>query len=80
MKLIKTLAAAALMTTMAMGSAQALTVKDVTSSTNVRITVQNGVATLFGNVESSFDKELVARQARKIDGVERINNLLTFSN
>lgn len=80
MKLIKTLAAATLMTTMAMGSAQALTVKDVTSSTNVRITVQNGVATLFGNVESSFDKELVARQARKIDGVERINNLLTFSN
>ena len=80
MKLIKTLAVATLMTTMAMGSAQALTVKDVTSSTNVRITVQNGVATLFGNVESSFDKELVARQARKIDGVERINNLLTFSN
>jgi len=80
MKLIKTLAAATLMTIMAMGSAQALTVKDVTSSTNVRITVQNGVATLFGNVESSFDKELVARQARKIDGVERINNLLTFSN
>ena len=80
MKLIKTLAAATLMTTMVMGSAQALTVKDVTSSTNVRITVQNGVATLFGNVESSFDKELVARQARKIDGVERINNLLTFSN
>ena len=80
MKLIKTLAAATLMTTMAMGSAQALTVKDVTSSTNVRVTVQNGVATLFGNVESSFDKELVARQARKIDGVERVNNLLTFSN
>jgi len=67
-------------TTFAMGSAQALTVKDVTSSTNVRITIENGVATLFGNVESSFDRDLVARQAKKIEGVERINNLLTFSN
>jgi len=80
MKMIKTLAAATLLTVFAMSSAQALTVKDVTSSANVRITVNNGVATLFGNVESSFNKELVARQARKIEGVERIHNLLTFSN
>jgi len=80
MKMIKTLVAATLITMFAIGSAQALTVKDVTSSTNVRITVNNGVATLFGNVESSFDRDLVARQAKKIDGVERVNNLLTFSN
>ena len=80
MKMIKTLTAATLLTVFAMGSAQALTVKDVTSSTNVRITINNGVATLFGNVESSFDKHLVAQQAKKIEGVTRINNLLTFTN
>ena len=39
----------------------------------------NGVATLSGNVESAFDRELVERQARKIDGVHRIINLITFS-
>jgi len=80
MKTIKTLVAATLLTVFAIGSAQALTVRDVTSSANVRITISNGVATIFGNVESSFDKELVARQAKQIEGVERINNLLTFSN
>lgn len=80
MKMIKTLVAATLITTFAIGSAQALTVRDVTSSANVRIKVENGVATLWGNVESSFDRELVARQAKKIDGVERVNNLITFSN
>ena len=80
MKMIKTLVAATLLTVFAMGSAQALTVKDVTSSTNVRITINNVVATLFGNVESSFDKHLVAQQAKKIEGVTRINNLLTFTN
>lgn len=80
MKMIKTLIATALIATFALGSAHALTVRDVTSSANVRIKVENGVATIWGNVESSFDRELVARQAKKIEGVERINNLLTFSN
>jgi len=80
MKTIKTLIAATLLTSFAMGSANALTVQDVTSSANVRVQVENGVATIFGNVESGFDKQLVAQQAKKIEGVERVRNLLTFSN
>jgi len=80
MKTIKTLIAATLLTSFAMGSANALTIQDVTSSTNVRVQVQNGVATIFGNVESGFDKQLVAQQTKKIEGVDRVRNLLKFSN
>ena len=79
MKFIKILAAAVLLSTFAMGSANAMYLGDVTSSANVRYCVVNGVATLSGNVESAFDRELVERQARKIDGVHRIINLITFS-
>jgi len=80
MKLIKTLIAASILSLAAVGSASAITVSDVTSSANVRITVENGVATLFGHVDSSFERYQVGQAAKKIDGVDRVRNLLLFSN
>ena len=79
MKFIKTLVASTLLSLFVMGSANAMYIGDVTSSTNVRFCVANGVATLSGNVESAFDRELVERQARKVAGVKRVINLITFS-
>jgi len=62
-----------------MGSAHARYIGDVTSSTNVNIRIDNGVATLWGNVESGLDRVLVERQAKKIEGVHCVRNLITFS-
>jgi len=51
------------------------------SSTNINYTIdQNGVATLFGNVENSYERFEATRLARELRGVEKVNNLLTFSN
>ena len=51
-----------------------------TSSTNVNISVKDGVATLFGSVDNGFEKRLVANAAAKIEGVDSVRNLITFSN
>ena len=81
MKIIKSLAAATVLSVFAIGSASAITLDQVTSSTNLNITIDsNGVATLFGNVDSSFEKYQAAQAAAKIEGVESVRNLLTFSN
>lgn len=64
------------------GSASAMTPKTLTgvsSSTNVNVTVKDGIATLFGTVDSSFERVQAANAAAKLDGVERVRNLLTFS-
>lgn len=51
------------------------------SSTNINYTIdQNGVATLFGNVEDSYERFEATRLASELRGVEKVNNLLTFSN
>ena len=51
------------------------------SSTNINYTIdRNGVATLFGNVENSYERFEATRLARELRGVEKVNNLLTFSN
>ena len=80
MKMIKTLVAATVLSAFAIGSASAITIDDVSSSTNVNVTVKNGVATLFGNVDSNFEKQQAAQAAAKIEGVDSVRNLLTFSN
>ena len=80
MKMIKSLVAATFLATVAFGSAHAITIDDATSSANVNITVVNGVATLFGNVDSQFESIQAANAAAKIDGVESVRNLLVFSN
>ncbi len=80
MKMIKTLAAATVLATVAFGSTNAITLDNVSSSTNLNVTVNNGVATLFGNVDSQFESVQAERAAAKIDGVESVRNLLNFSN
>ena len=52
-----------------------LTSKDVHAS-NVNVDTVNGVVTLHGTVESADEKARAAEEARKIDGVKEVRNLL----
>ncbi len=80
MKMIKSLVAAAILSTAAVGVASAaITVDQITSSADVRVVVKDGVATLTGNVESNFDRVRVGKAAAKIDGVTEVRNLIFFS-
>ena len=76
--MLKVFVTATLISILAMGSASALTVRDVTSSVGVRVTVKDGVATLYGHVDSNYEKFQAARAASQIEGVESVRNLLTF--
>lgn len=80
MKLIKSLIAASILATVAAGSASALTVDQATSSANVNLKVENGVATLWGSVDGNLDRAQAAYAASMIGGVEEVRNLLTYSN
>ena len=76
MKMLKILIAASFLVA---GSASAVQFNNPTSSSNVRVTVNGGVATVFGNVESYFDRQLVEREVKKIAGVTSVRNLLVTS-
>ena len=77
MKMLKILIAASFLIA---GSASAVQFNNPTSSSNVRVTVNNnGVATVIGNVESYFDRQLVEREVKKIAGVTSVRNLLVTS-
>ena len=76
MKMIKTLIAASILVA---GSASAITVDQVTSSANVNVKVENGVATLWGTVDSHFDRTQAGYAAAQIDGVDEVRNLLFAS-
>ena len=76
MKMLKILIAASFLIA---GSASAVQFNNPTSSSNVRVTVNGGVATVFGNVESYFDRQLVEREVKKIAGVTSVRNLLVTS-
>lgn len=80
MNTLKTLIAAAALATLTIGSASAITLDTVTSSVNVNVTVQNGVATLYGSVDSNFERIQAGNAAAKLDGVEQVRNLLTYTN
>lgn len=51
-----------------------------TSSVNVNLTVKDGVATLYGNVDSQFESVQAGKEAAKIEGVHKVRNLLFYSN
>ena len=76
MKMLKILIAASFLIA---GSASAVQFNNPTSSSNVRVTINGGVATVFGNVESYFDRQLVEREVKKIAGVTSVRNLLVTS-
>ena len=77
MKMIKMLIASSILVA---GAASAITVDQVSSSANVNVKVENGVATLWGNVDSNFEKIQAGIAAAKIEGVERVQNNIFFTN
>ena len=58
------------------GSAMATPLSAVTSSANVQYDVQDGVATIYGNVDSRIEKTLIGNEAAKLDGVVEVRNYL----
>ncbi len=46
-------------------------------SGGVNLILNNGVATLTGDVDSGIERHLAARYAANLDGVDRVINLLT---
>lgn len=47
------------------------------TAANVNYTVDNGVATLFGSVESKSESKMAERYIAQLDGVDRVINLIT---
>ena len=82
MKLFKKSAIATIMLvgTMAIGTASAITLDapGVTSA-SVNVTVKDGVATLFGTVESGFERAQAERHVAKLDGVDKVINLIGYN-
>ena len=90
MKLLntKTLAALAITGALSIGTASAMGLNAGTqpldsvigvSSANLSVSLNDGVATLFGNAESGAESALAASHVAKIDGVERVINLITYN-
>jgi len=80
MKFLTKTAIATLMVLGTMGAANAATLDTIPgiSSTNLNVTVKDGVATLFGNTDSASERKLAERHVAKLEGVERVINLVTF--
>lgn len=78
---IKTLVAAALISTFAFGNAFAMnsqvmpltSISGVTSS-NLRVHIEDGVAHLFGNVRSDVESAIAEAYVKNLDGVTEVTN------
>ena len=90
MKLLntKTLAALAITGALSIGTASAMGLDAGTQSLNsvigvssasISVNLDDGVATLFGNAESGAESALAASHVAKLDGVERVINLITYN-
>ena len=90
MKLLntKTLAALAITGALSIGTASAMGLDSGTqplnsvvgvSSANISVNLDDGVATLFGNVDSGAESALAASHVAKLDGVEQVINLITYN-
>ncbi|MEX0614175.1 MAG: BON domain-containing protein [Pirellulales bacterium] len=55
---------------------EALTINPYVPSRQVRVEATDGRVVLTGNVRSFFQKQMAQEAIRRIDGVERIDNLL----
>lgn len=51
-----------------------------TGTAGVRVTVNDGVATIYGNVESGIEKVLIENRVKKLEGVTKVRNRLIKSN
>ena len=65
----------------AMGTASAITLDSIPGVTggSLKVSVDNGVATLFGNADSGIERELAKAYIEKMDNVERVIDLVTFN-
>lgn len=64
----------------AMGSAQALTISAPgVNAADLRVNVSNGVATIFGTVDSGSERDLAEKFVAESDGVKRVINLVTYN-
>ncbi len=54
----------------------ALTSSPYTSGRRVRIEAEEGAVRLHGRVESYFEKQMAQEIVRRLDGVQRIENLI----
>jgi len=80
MKLFAKTAIVGLMVLGTVGAANAATLDKIPgiSSTNLNVSVKDGVATLFGNTESASERQLAERHVAKLEGVDKVINLVTF--
>ncbi len=58
---------------------QALTSVVGVSSAAISVNVDDGVATLFGNAESGSEAALAASHVARLDGVDKVINLITYN-
>lgn len=49
------------------------------SGATVNYTIENGVVTLFGDVDSGIESALVQAHVAKFEGVEKVKNLITVN-
>lgn len=84
----KSIAALALTGALSIGTASAMGLDSGTkplnsivgvNSTSLSYNVRDGVATLFGNADSSFESALAKNHVEQIDGVDRVINLITYN-
>ncbi len=79
MKLVKTAIIATALTMGAIGTAAAANIGSVPGvNGNVNVVVNNGVATVYGHVDSSFERNLTGQYVGSQAGVDRVINLITF--
>ena len=85
---VKTIAALAITGALSVGTASAMGLDAGTrslnsvigvSSASLSVNLDDGVATLFGNVESGAEAALAASHVAKLDGVEQVINLITYN-
>ena len=88
MKLHNALTAIALTGALSIGTASAMGLASGTkplasvlggSAPSVSVNIQDGVATLFGNVESNSEAQLAKTYVQNIYGVDRVIKLVTFN-
>jgi len=80
MKLIKSTAIALVLGTFAMSSAQALTLDAPgVVSPSVNLTINDGVATLFGTVDSAPDRAFAEQHVAQMEGVQKVINLISYN-
>lgn len=89
MKLLNTnsLASILVISALSIGTASAMTERHTTplagaigiSSVDLRVTIEDGTATIFGNVDSGSESGLVSQYVAGMDGVDKVINLISVN-